>query len=94
MDLNKHNLKKIRGLILFTIFVLVALQNYGILFAGLKLLISILTPFLVGGLIALILNIPMNFYERKLFTERKYANKKLLDKWLLEQAEGRNKGNE
>lgn len=76
MDLNKHNLKKIRGLILFTIFVLVALQNYGILFAGLKLLISILTPFLVGGLIALILNIPMNFYERKLFTERKYANKK------------------
>lgn len=76
MDLNKHNLKKIRGLILFTIFVLVALQNYGILFAGLKLLISILTPFLLGGLIALILNIPMNFYERKLFTERKYANKK------------------
>ena len=25
---------------------------------------------------------------------RKYANKKLLDKWLLEQAEGRYKGND
>ncbi len=76
MNLNKDTIKKIRGLILFTIFVLVALTNYMLLFEGLKLLVGVLTPFLVGGGIALVLNTPMNFYERKLFDERKYAQKK------------------
>ncbi|MEE1314807.1 MAG: AI-2E family transporter [Faecalimonas sp.] len=75
MDLDKKNLKKIRGLILFTIFILVALWNYKLLFEGLQLLIRILLPFLIGGGIALVLNTPMSFYERKLFEERKYGQK-------------------
>lgn len=78
MNLNKDTLKKIRGLILFTILILVLLWNYKLLFAALSLFIRVLTPFLIGGGIALILNVPMSFYERKLFEERKYAQKNWL----------------
>ncbi len=80
MNLNKDTLKKIRGLILFTIFILVLLWNYKLLFTGLELLIRVITPFLIGGGIALVLNVPMSFYERKLFRERKYAQKKWASK--------------
>lgn len=76
MDLSKENLKKIRGLILFTIFVLVALWNYKLLFSGVKFLGKVVLPFAIGGAIAFILNVPMNFIERKLFAEAKAQKKK------------------
>ncbi len=80
MDLNKGTMKKIRSLILFTILILVLLWNYKLLFAGLSMFIRVITPFLIGGGIALILNVPMNFFERKLFSERKYAARKWAEK--------------
>ena len=76
MDLNKENLKKLRGLILFTIFVLVALWNYKVLLAGAKLVGNVLLPFAIGGAIAFVLNVPMNFIERKLFGKAKFEGKK------------------
>ena len=36
---------------------------------------NILYPFLLGGAIAFVLSVPMNFVERKLFTERKFPEK-------------------
>ena len=76
MDLNNENLKKIRSLILFTIFVLVALWNYKMLFAGVKLVGKVLLPFAIGGAIAFVINLPMNFIERKLFGNAKKDGKK------------------
>ncbi len=76
MDLNNENLKKIRGLILFTIFVLVALWNYKMLFSGVKLVGKVLLPFAIGGAIAFVINLPMNFIERKLFGKAKADGKK------------------
>ena len=76
MDLNKENLKKIRGLILFTILVLVALWNYKLLFSGAKLIGNVLLPFALGGAIAFVINLPMNFIERKLFGKAKEEGKK------------------
>ena len=71
MDLNKENLKKIRGLILFTIFVLVVLWNYELVFDGIKFLGNVIFPFFLGGIIAFIANIPMRFFEEKLFGKAK-----------------------
>ena len=76
MDLNRENLKKIRGLILFTILVLVGLWNYKLLFSGVKFLGKVILPFAVGGAIAFIINVPMNFIERKLFEKPKAEEKK------------------
>ena len=81
MDLNKETLKKIRGLILFTIFVLVALWNFELVFDGIRFLWGVIFPFVLGGVIAFIVNIPMSFLERKLFGKlREVKSKKW--KWV------------
>lgn len=76
MDLNKENIKKIRGLILFTILVIVALFNYEMVFSVLQFIGNVLLPFAVGGAIAFILNVPMNFIEKKLFGSEKVQKQK------------------
>ncbi len=80
MDLNKDNIKKIRGLIVFTILVLVALWNYGMLIEAAGFLWGVIVPFVIGGAIAFVLNVPMNFIERKLFKETKLDQKKFWKK--------------
>lgn len=80
MNLNKDNLKKIRGLILFTIFVLVALWNYELVFNGIKFVWGVISPFVLGGVIAFIVNIPMRFFEEKLFDKAKAKKKKWAEK--------------
>ena len=79
MDLNKENLRKIRGLILFTILILVALWNYQKLFDVLKFMGNVIFPFVLGGAIAFVLNVPMHFLEEKIFGEAKAKKKK----WAL-----------
>lgn len=80
MDLNKENLKKIRGLILFTILVLVALWNYELVFDGIVFVWGVIFPFVLGGIIAFIVNIPMHFFEEKIFGKAKRKNKKWAEK--------------
>ena len=71
MELNKENLRKIRGLILFTIIVLIALWKYTVVLEAAGFLLGIIFPFLLGAAIAFILNVPMHFLERKLFYNKK-----------------------
>ena len=80
MNLNKDNLKKIRRLILFTIFVLVALWNYELVFDGIQFIWGVISPFVLGGVIAFIVNIPMRFFEEKLFDNAKAKKKKWAEK--------------
>lgn len=61
MELNKENMKKIRGLILFTILIVVLLVKYEVALDGVKFILNILFPFLLGAAIAFIINVPMNF---------------------------------
>lgn len=82
MDLNKDNIKKIRGLVLFTILALVVLWNYEKVFDGIKFIWSVISPFVLGGVIAFIVNIPMSFLEEKIFGKAKKAEKK----WALKMA--------
>ena len=67
MNLNKESMGKIRRLILFTIFILVVLWNYQLLFAGVKIIGRVLLPFAIGGSIAFVLNVPMVILEEKIF---------------------------
>ena len=80
MNLDRDNLKKIRGLILFTIFVLVALWNYELVFDGIKFVWGVISPFVLGGVIAFIVNIPMRFFEEKIFEKAKIKKKKWAEK--------------
>lgn len=71
MDLNKHNLYKLLGLVAFGVLLNFSLQHYEVLKSGLGWIIGLLAPFLLGAATAFILNTPMRFLERTLFGERK-----------------------
>lgn len=70
-------MKKIRGLIVFTIFMLVLLWNYKVLFAGIGFLWKVLMPFVIGLGIAFVLNLPTSFFERKIFGRMKKGGRQL-----------------
>ena len=76
MNLDKENIKKIRGLIFFTVLVFVALWNYKLLFDAVRFVGSVLLPFAIGGAIAFVLNVPMRFIENRLFEETKFGKSK------------------
>lgn len=71
MDLNKGNMKKIRGLILFTAVVCLAVVNMDVLLNGIFFLLGIVRPFIYGAAIAFVLNIPMKAIEKCLFSRAK-----------------------
>ncbi len=82
MNLNQDNIKKIRGLILFTAIVLVAAWNYKAVFELIRFLGTVIMPFALGGAIAFVLNVPMFYLEEKIFGKAKAAKKK----WALKLA--------
>ena len=69
MDWIQVTFRKIRGRILFTILILVGLWNYERVLEVLKFLWGLVIPFVLGGAIAFIINVPMSFLEAKLFGE-------------------------
>lgn len=77
MNLNKENMRKLKELILFTIIILIALWNYKILIEWIGVAFGIILPFILGGGIAFILNIPMSFLEEKIFKNRHLKEKKI-----------------
>lgn len=75
MDLNKENMRKIRELIVFTIVILIGLWKYNVVVDFLGFILNIIFPFLLGGAIAFILNVPMSFLESKIFGNEKAEGK-------------------
>lgn len=76
MNLDNKNIKQLRQLIVFTIVILIALWNYAIIFEWIGFALGIVFPFLLGGAIAFVLNVPMNFLEEKIFRNRYLRDKK------------------
>lgn len=80
MELNKETIKKLQGLILFTAFVVVILVNYNSVFEVLKVGFNIIFPFILGAILAFVINAPMQFFERHLFENKKMKHKKAAQK--------------
>lgn len=77
MELNKGNIKKIIGIISFSIILYFVLQNLQTIKNIFSSIIDILSPFLFGAGLAFVLNIPMEVFERKLFKPKKMKNGKV-----------------
>lgn len=77
MGYDKEKIRQIRGLILFVAGIVLLLLYSGNVLKGLGVLIDILVPFLAGGAIAFVLNIPMRAIEEKLLGrwKGKWANR-------------------
>lgn len=69
MDFGRDNIRKIRGLILFTAAVCLAVWKIDILLSGIFFLVGIVRPFLYGAAVAFVMNIPMKRIERLLFAK-------------------------
>lgn len=80
MNLDNESIKKLRELILFTIVILIALWNYAILFEWIRIAFGIIFPFLLGGAIAFVLNVPMSFLEKRIFGNRYLKERKIAKK--------------
>ena len=84
MNFSKENIKQIRSLIVFTLLLLIGLWKYEAVLDILGFVWGIISPFILGGAIAFILNVPMNFIQKNLFEKNKYfqteKGKKLRDK--------------
>lgn len=71
MNLNRETMKKLMLLIAFTILLLVGVQRLDAVVGALGFLWGIGFPFVLGGAIAFILNVPMTALEKWLFPEER-----------------------
>ena len=67
MRLDKENTKQIIKIVVIAIALLAVVLNLSAVWDGIKVVLSILSPFIWGLAIAFILNIVMSFYENKVF---------------------------
>lgn len=80
MELNQETVKKIKGLIIFTALLLVCLWKYDIVLNICAFILQVVFPFILGGAIAFVLNVPMNFVQRHLFSSERIEGHKILKK--------------
>ena len=71
MELNKENMKKIRWLIAFSVLLYLGVQNLDVVLKYAKIVWGLLLPFVLGGAMAFVLNVPMAFIERHVFGKAK-----------------------
>lgn len=71
MGFDKIKIKQIRNLILMTAALVLVIMYSGKILDLIWLCLGILSTFIAGGAIAFVINIPMNFFEKKLFGRAK-----------------------
>lgn len=77
MNFSKENVKKIIFIVSFGIILYCILQNLSMFKLIFDKFIDILFPFIVGGIIAFIVNIPMKWFESKIFCSKKKKKKEV-----------------
>ena len=76
MELNRQNIKRILWIITFTVLLFVGLQHFSAVMGFVNAFFRLISPFIIGLCIAFILNVPMRFFDSKLFrSKRKPAGK-------------------
>lgn len=80
MELNRKAVKQIKGLILFTAVVIVCLWKYEDVLDIVSFVFHVTFPFILGGAIAFVLNVPMSFIQRHLFAEERIEKHRFLKK--------------
>ena len=78
MQLDKDTIRKLRGLILFTLVIFVGLLKFNVVLDAAGFVLHILFHFLLGGAIAFVLSVPMNRIDKRLFGKAKEGSR--LDK--------------
>ncbi len=80
MELSRETVKRIKGLIVFAALVVACLWKYDVVVSVLAFIFHVIFPFVLGGAIAFILNVPMNFIQRHLFAPERVERHKIQNK--------------
>ena len=75
MDLNKKDMKNIMLLIVFAVLFYICVQKINSVAAGVMFVWHLVFPFILGGAIAFILNVPMHALENRIFGKLKEKGK-------------------
>ena len=75
MDLNKKDMKNIMLLIVFAVLFYICVQKINSVAAGVVFVWHLVFPFILGGAIAFILNVPMHALEKRIFGKLKEQGK-------------------
>lgn len=67
MDFNQWSTKKILSLVVIVVLLIFALLHLMDIIDWVKMVLGILTPFIIGASIAFVINVPMRFFEEKAF---------------------------
>ena len=78
--LDKKNMKSIMLLILFAVLLYLGVQNIDVVLDVIATVIGLVFPFILGGGIAFVLNVPMSFAERNIFGRGKLKGSKAAKK--------------
>lgn len=78
MGFDREKIKQIRGLLIFTALLILGIIYSSSVVRGISFLFKILTPFVAGGCIAFVMNLPMRSIENKLLAKWKGKSAKLL----------------
>ena len=77
MKFFKENDKTPFILVAFGIILYLVLSNLPVVFSGISYVSSVVFPFILGSCVAFIINVPMSFFERKLFYKLKKGKRSL-----------------
>lgn len=75
MELTKQTKKHIMQILAFAILLYCAIEHFDVVIYAVRFVLGIMMPFLVGGVIAFILNVPMKQIEKHLFIKNKKIEK-------------------
>ena len=78
--MDKKNMKSIMLLILFAVLLYLGVQNIDVVLDVIATVIGLVFPFILGGGIAFVLNVPMSFAERNIFGRGKLKGSKAAKK--------------
>lgn len=81
MELNEKTIKQIKEIILFTAVVFVCFWKYETVLSIAGFVIHIIFPFILGGAIAFVLNVPMNFLKDIFFRRKKLKRVTVRRNW-------------
>ena len=76
MELTKQTKKHIMQILAFAILLYCGIEHFDVVINAVRFILGIIMPFLVGGVIAFIFNVPMKKIEKHLF-----AKNKKMEKW-------------
>lgn len=76
MEISKETMKKLFYLITFAVILYVGVRNMNVVLDCLGVIWSLFFPFILGGAMAFVINVPMKFIERHLFEKAQKKGKK------------------